>query len=160
MADYIFRPATRGDLPLLRSWRRMPHVVQWWGEAAIEDPEEALQDPRIACWIVAHRGRIFAYAQDYSPHDWSPHPFAYLPAGARGVDHYIGDPEMLGRGHGPGLFQRHCERLFAGRTPVIGTDPSPDNVRAIRAYEKAGFKAVSGPVDTRWGRSVLMEKWP
>jgi len=41
-----------------------------------------------------------------------------------------------------------------------GTDPHPDNARAIRAYEKAGFAAVSGPLDTRWGRAILMESWP
>jgi hypothetical protein len=32
--------------------------------------------------------------------------------------------------------------------------------RALRAYEKAGFKAVGGPLDTRWGRAILMERWP
>jgi aminoglycoside 6'-N-acetyltransferase len=159
MADYIFRSVTRQDLPLLRLWRRQAHVIRWWGEPEVEDPQEALADDRINCWIVAYRGKAFAYAQDYSPHEWSLHPFAYLPTGSRGVDQYIGLPEMIGLGHGPALLKRHCERLFAQGAPAIGTDPDPDNVHAIRAYEKAGFKAVSGPVETRWGRAILMEKW-
>jgi aminoglycoside 6'-N-acetyltransferase len=34
-------------------------------------------------------------------------------------------------------------------------DPDPDNVRAIRAYEKAGFYR-NCPVDTPDGRALLM----
>jgi aminoglycoside 6'-N-acetyltransferase len=156
---YAFRAATADDLPLLRAWRAQPHVVRWWGPADVEDPAEALADARIAAWIVAHGGRPFAYAQDYSPHDWHPHSFAHLPAGSRGIDQYIGEPDMIGRGHGSAFVRDHCDRLFAAGAPAIGTDPHPDNARAIRAYEKAGFAAVSGAVDTRWGRAILMERW-
>jgi aminoglycoside 6'-N-acetyltransferase len=120
--------------------------------------EETLADARVAMWIVEHLGRPFGYAQDYSPHDWDPHPFAYLPAGSRGIDQYIGEPDMLGLGHGSAFVRAHCERLFEAGAPAVGTDPSPDNARAIRAYEKAGFSPVAGPVETRWGRALLMER--
>lgn len=76
------------------------------------------------------------------------------------MDQYIGKPDMLGRGHGTAFLRQQCTRLFEEGVPAIGTDPHPDNVRAIRAYQKAGFKIVSGPVDTRWGRAILMENWP
>jgi aminoglycoside 6'-N-acetyltransferase len=110
-------------------------------------------------WIVAYQGRPFAYAQDYSPHDWDAHPFAHLPLGSRGIDQYIGEPDLLDRGHGSAFVRAHCDRLFAAGAPAIGTDPHPENGRAIRAYEKAGFKIVSQPMDTRWGRAILMERW-
>ena len=93
------------------------------------------------------------------PHDWNPHPFAYLPTGARGIDQYIGEPDMLGRGHGSAFVRAHCDRLLDAGAPAIGTDPHPDNKRAIRAYEKAGFAVAGGPLDTRWGRAILMERW-
>jgi aminoglycoside 6'-N-acetyltransferase len=111
----------------------------------------------MALWIVERAGRPFAFAQDYACHAWDPHPFSYLPPGARGVDLYIGEPDMLDRGHGSALLRQQCDRLFAAGVPAIGTDPHPDNIRARRAYEKAGFVPVSGPVDTRWGRAILME---
>jgi len=138
----------------------MPHVARWWGRPEVEAGAEALADPRIDMWIVEHDGRPFAYAQDYAPHDWDDHPFAHLPAGARGVDQYIGEPDMLDRGHGTAFILAQCRRLFAEGAPAIGTDPHPDNARAIRAYEKAGFRIASAPLDTRWGRAVLMENWP
>lgn len=157
MPAYLFRPATLDDLPLLRSWRARPHVIEWWGEPEVEDPEEVLAENRAAMWIVEHQGRPFAYAQDYSPHDWDPHPFSYLPPGSRGIDQYIGEPDMIGRGHGSAFVRQHCERLFAAGAPAIGTDPHPDNARAIRAYLNAGFEIAAGPVETRWGRALLME---
>ena len=28
---YEFRPMTQADLPMVKRWLAMPHVVQWWG---------------------------------------------------------------------------------------------------------------------------------
>ncbi|HZG09547.1 MAG TPA: GNAT family N-acetyltransferase [Allosphingosinicella sp.] len=161
-AAYAFRPATLADLPMLERWRQAPAVLRWWGAWAHPQAEfEAhLADPAMTLWIVELGGRPFAYAQDYACHAWDPHPFSYLPPGSRGVDQYIGEPDMLGRGHGSAFLRRHCDRLFADGVPAIGTDPHPDNLRAIRAYRKAGFAVASGPIETRWGRAVLMERWP
>jgi aminoglycoside 6'-N-acetyltransferase len=156
---YRFRAVGPADLPLLQRWRAMPHVIQWWGPPDVEPEGEKLAEPDVAMWIVEHAGRPFAYAQDYDPHAWAPHPFSHLPPGARGIDQYIGEPDMLDLGHGSAFVHAHVERLFAGGAPAVGTDPHPDNARAIRAYEKAGFSIASGPLETRWGRAVLMECW-
>jgi aminoglycoside 6'-N-acetyltransferase len=160
MPAYAFRPVMPADLPLLREWRSRPHWTEWWGPAEADDRffEGAIADPHTSAWIVEHDGRAFAYAQDYDPHAWPGHHFAHLPPGARGIDQSIGDPALLGRGHGSAFVRVHCERLFAAGVPAIGTDPHPDNVRAIRAYEKAGFAVASGPLDTEWGRALLMER--
>jgi aminoglycoside 6'-N-acetyltransferase len=157
VSPYTFRPVEPADLPLLERWRSTPHVVQWWGPPDVEREAEKLEEPDIAMWIVEHRGRPFAFAQDYDPHAWEPHPFSHLPPGSRGIDQYIGEPDMLDRGHGSAFVRAHVERLFAAGAPAVGTDPHPENLRARRAYEKAGFTAVSGPVETRWGRAILME---
>ena len=161
--SYHFRPAVRADMELLRHWRAQEHVRKWWGWPDIEDFEQTLADPHVTQWIVEleqdGRRRPLAYAQDYSPADWDDHPFAHLPPGSRGIDQYIGDPELVGRGHGSAFVREHCARLFAEGAPAVGTDPNPDNARAIRAYEKAGFRIASEPIDTRWGRAILMENW-
>jgi len=154
---YRFRSVTEADLAMLRRWREQPHVIEYWGAPELEPEEEKLADPQVAMWIVEHDGRAFAYAQDYSPHDWAGHPFFYLPPGSRGIDQYIGEPDMIGRGHGSAFVRLHCERLFAAGAPAIGTDPHPDNMRARRAYEKAGFRVAGGPVETLWGLAMLME---
>lgn len=161
---YRFRAVTAADLPLVAKWRTRPHVTEWWGAPEDEAVAESFADPRIAMWIVEHLAegaapQAFAYAQDYDPHDWDDHPFAHLPPGSRGIDQYIGEPDMVGRGHGTAFVRLHCDRLFAAGAPAVGTDPRPDNHRAIRAYQKAGFTIASEPLDTLWGRAILMERW-
>jgi aminoglycoside 6'-N-acetyltransferase len=154
---YGFRPMTRDDFEMARRWLQTPEVQRWWvdeaGEVGLD--EDDLDEPDLRMWIVSFDGRPFAYLQDYAPHAWDGHHFASLPAGSRGIDQFIGEPEMIGRGHGTGLIRAHVERLFAEGAPAVGTDPDPDNARAIRAYEKAGF--TRGEVqDTAWGRCLLM----
>jgi aminoglycoside 6'-N-acetyltransferase len=145
--DYRFRPVRAADYPMLRRWREQPHVAAWWGAPDVEDAAEWEEDARVRMWIVEHAGRPFAYAQDYDPHGWD------------GIDQYIGEPDMIGAGHGSAFARAHCDRLFDEGAPAIGTDPHPDNGRAIRAYEKAGFAMTRGPVETLWGTALLMERW-
>jgi len=159
MPDYRFRSIAPRDLPLIARWRAMPHVIQWWGNPQGEPEADKLRDARIAMWIIEHDGRPFAFAQDYEVHGWDPHPFGHLPPGARGIDQYIGEADMLDCGHGSRFVREHVTMLFAHGAPAVGTDPHPDNRRACRAYEKAGFSATTGPVATRWGTAILMECW-
>jgi len=157
-AAYVIRRVTPADLPMIAGWRARPHVIEWWGEPGVEPEAEKLADPRIAMWIVEHDGRPFGFIQDYAAHDWDPHPFSYLPSGSRGLDLFIGETDMVAVGHGSRFLRQHVEAMFARGVPAAGADPHPDNARAQRAYEKAGFTVVSGPLDTRWGRAILMDR--
>ncbi len=109
-------------------------------------------------WIAETKARPFAFIQDYDVRAWSPHHFDYLPAGSRGMDVYIGEPEMLGLGHGSRFVRQHVDHLFSLGAPAVGIDPHPDNAAARRAFEKAGFTVASGPLDTRWSRAILMDR--
>ena len=150
-AAYGFRPASAADLPLLRSWIARPHVRAWWGEG---DPFDAgdLESPLFAAWIVETGGRPFAYMQDYAVHGFeADHHLGFLPPGARGIDQFIGEPDMTGRGHGTAFIGQRVRAMFGSCVPAVGTDPHPDNARAIKAYRKAGFRAEGPPRETRWG---------
>src|SRR5262249_56147847 len=61
------------------------------------------------------------------------------PRGTRGIDQFIGEPDMTGRGHGSSFIRAFIAGLLRTGTPRVLTDPDPANARAIRAYEKAGF---------------------
>lgn len=155
---YAIRPVAEADLPLIAEWRARPHVVRWWGEPSVEPEHEKLSEPRIALWLAELNGRPLAFIQDYDVHGWTPHHFDYLPPGARGMDMFIGEADLIGQGHGTRLVRLHAERLFAQGAPAIGIDPHPDNLAARRAYEKAGFVLTGGLLHTQWGYSVLMER--
>jgi RimJ/RimL family protein N-acetyltransferase len=54
------------------------------------------------------------------------------------------------------MVRAFVARLLADpRTTRVQTDPSPTNARAIRCYEKAGFRR-SREVETPDGRALLM----
>ena len=158
--DYAFRPMHAADLPLIRRWLALPHVLEWWG-----DPEEQyalvggdLDEPAMDQHIVSATGNPFGYIQCYDLTAWDSG-FGPQPVGTRGIDQFIGEPDMIGRGHGSGFIRQFVDDLLASGVPRVVTDPDPDNGRAIRAYEKAGF-VRDRLVDTPDGEALLMVRNP
>jgi aminoglycoside 6'-N-acetyltransferase len=154
---YTFRPAGVHDLPLLERWLRTAEVVRWWG-----DPQEQaallradLGDPRMVMRIVSLAGRPFAYAQDYDVHIWPQPHFAGLPPGTRSIDSFIGEPDLIDKGHGSRFLRLLAQLLRADGAPVVAIDPDVENLRARRAYAKAGFRGEA-VVETGAGPAVLM----
>ena len=152
---------TAADLPTMRQWLGRAHVAEWW-----VDPSEQfklvskdLAHPSIDQFIVACDCRSFAYLQCYDPSAWPGHGFGPLTDGARGIDQFIGEEDMIERGHGSGFVRAFANRLFAAGVPQVLTDPSPANARAIKSYEKAGFCKLRS-VDTPNGAALLMVRHP
>jgi aminoglycoside 6'-N-acetyltransferase len=106
-------------------------------------------------FIVAVGDAPFAYLQCYDPAAWPDNGFGPQPRGTRGIDQFIGEPDMIGRGHGSALVRSFVEALLRGGTPRVITDPNPANARAIRAYEKAGLQS-DRLVETPDGPALLM----
>lgn len=154
---YMFRPMTSADLPLLKRWLAAPHVVEWWGDAEeqFELVSGDLDEPAMDQFIVTTGDRPFAYIQCYNPEIWPEGGLGLHPDGTRGIDQFIGEIDMVGRGHGSAFIRAFAERVIAGGAPRVVTDPDPDNARAVRAYEKAGFEKMH-LVDTSDGTALLM----
>ena len=155
-ADYEFVPMTSSDLPLIRRWLETPHVSEWWHDPAeqFELVSGDLDHPDMAQFIVASDRRPFAYLQCYNLSDWNTG-FGPQPHGTRGLDQFIGEADMLDRGHGSAFIRSFAERLLAEGAPRVVIDPDPGNARAIRAYEKAGF-VKDRVVGTPDGPALLM----
>jgi aminoglycoside 6'-N-acetyltransferase len=153
---YEFRPMAAADLPMLRRWLAIPHVAQWWGNPAVQFAMVSgdLDHPAMDQYIVTAAGAPLGYLQCYSLTEWNTG-FGPQPDGTRGLDVFIAEPEMTGRGHGSALIRAFAERLLQAGTPRLVTDPDPANTRAIRTYEKAGFEK-DHLVDTPDGRALLM----
>lgn len=153
--SYAFRPMTADDIPLVQRWLAETHVAKWWHDPeTLEFVSGDLGHPDLAQFIVDLNGRPFAYLQCYQISDWHVG-FGPQPEGTRGLDQFIGEADMLGCGHGSAFIRAFIDQLFARGVPRMVIDPRPDNPRAIRAYEKAGFEK-SGIVDTPDGPALLM----
>ena len=159
-----FRPLTHEDLPMLHEWLSRPHIADWWGA------QEALAEiidhyapviggtSHVKCYIAFADDTPIGFIQSYVPaadhtdgwwvdeHD----------PGVRGIDQFLADGNRLGQGLGTAMIRAFVAMLFADPTVTrIQLDPSPDNARAIRAYEKAGFCAIR-EMETPDGRALLM----
>jgi len=129
-------------------------VKRWWDDgvktpypdAELEDYRSAIRgnDPTYR-YLAEIDGRPVGLFQHYRIAD-SPEYAEALALGedAVGVDLFIGETELVGRGHGPAMlrqFLRDVAFPFHGiDVCVIG--PSVNNTAAIRAYEKAGFRPL------------------
>jgi len=153
---YAFLPMSPDHLPMIRRWLETPEVVRWWGE-----PDEQyalvsgdLEHPDMDQFIVAVEDHPFGYIQCYLLSTWN-QCFGPQPSATRGIDQFIGEPDMIGRGHGSGFIRQFVDALPGQGIPRVVTDPDPDNIRAVRAYARAGFHSER-LVDTPDGPALLM----
>lgn len=158
------RMMTEADLPLLHDWLNRPHIKVWWGEDA-PSLEEVLHDyaPRRMAldhetpYIALLGDRPIGFAQSYVALGcgdgwWED----VTDPGLRGIDQFIGEAGLLNQGLGTRMVRALAERLFEDPAVTrIQTDPSPNNPRAIRCYEKAGFRRA-GNIITPDGPAVYM----
>ena len=78
---------------------------------------------------------------------------------AGGVDLSIGNPGKLAQGIGSGVLRAFAQRLVRQGYRTIVIDPDPENRRAVRAYERAGFRAIPRLLD-RTGGTLIMQYEP
>jgi RimJ/RimL family protein N-acetyltransferase len=163
-----FKRATEHDAQLIYSWFKEPYVAQWW---PVPESNEGFLDyflPRIRSrdtfpFVVYINDIPFGYIQYYyinrthekTGGDWLPHG---LPEKTTvGIDQFIGDPQYLHKGYGALMikeFIAYLHQLESHITTIV-LDPSPDNIVAIKCYEKVGFKHM-GIVNAPWGKAVFM----
>jgi aminoglycoside 6'-N-acetyltransferase len=105
-------------------------------------------------YIVSTAGSAFGYLQCYDLGEWNAG-FGPQREGTRGIDLFIGELSMIERGHGSALIRCFVDDRLQKGAPRIVTDPDPANVRAVRAYEKAGFEKHH-MIETPDGPALLM----
>lgn len=147
-----FEPVRSADLPLLQSWISAPHWQAWWGEPKTEigyirDMIEGRDSTRPFLFLLD--GVPAGYIQYWFIGDWQREPWVTdnpwlgeLPSDAVGVDLSIGPADLLSQGIGARVLRLFTEKLAAKGHRFIVIDPDPRNGRAVRAYEKAGYRIM------------------
>lgn len=162
-SPFDFRPLSIADMPLLHEWINRPHVAEWWDSPVTLDDVRVdfvscLSDDSDTQVFIAHLdGRAIGFIQSYvtarSGDGWWPNE---TDPGVRGIDQFLADETALNQGLGTAMVRAFVAQLFADPAVTrIQTDPSPANARAIRCYEKSGFRRV-GVVVTPDGQALLM----
>lgn len=149
-----FRPLGADDFPLLLEWLSKEHVKEWWN-----DGDDTLEK------VVRNYGEEETSLERFilvGSFDSGEKPIGYfqyylIPDGSIGIDQFIGEEECIDRGVGTNAIEMFCEMIMREREPTsIILDPSPENKRAIRCYEKAGFKHYETKAGEKEGLAYMM----
>ena len=151
-AGISFRPVTADDLAMLAEWLGRPHVQEWWGDVETQIGRfRAKLDGRDTTrpFIFEIGGKPAGYAQ-YSffddhktPDQLAKTPWLdLLPTGSVGIDLFIAERDLLSKGVGSSVVRMMAGMLRAEGHRSILIDPDSTNARAVRAYEKAGFRVM------------------
>ena len=161
-----FKRLVEADLPILTEWLNRPHVAERWDTArgcrSLEDVRRKYL-PRMADgsgtmpYLAYLNGVPIGYIQSYVAVDcgdgWWPDE---RDPGVRGIDQFLADANSLGQGVGTEMIREFVRLLFEDPTVTkIQADPAPNNHRAIRCYEKVGFRRV-GVTRTPDGAALFM----
>lgn len=160
--EITFRKLKAEDIPLLRQWFKEPHVAEFWEEPTSETELRdkylrQLKARDVRSYIIYLGSEPIGYIQEYEACLLSGGWWPDAQPGTFGMDQFIGRPDLINKGIGTRVIRFFTEVLFTNPDVLeIIADPSPKNERAIRAYEKAGFKHM-GPVTTPGGEALLMK---
>jgi aminoglycoside 6'-N-acetyltransferase len=146
------RPIREEDTAPLRAIRATPEVGMWWG--ALEDGFPLHDEPSATRFAIVADGTVagmIQYGEEYEPD--------YRHAS---IDLFL-DPARHGEGLGTDAVRTLAHHLIDADHHRITIDPAVDNVAAVRAYEKAGFRPVGvmrsswRDPDGVWRDALLME---
>lgn len=175
--NIIFKPFRKTDFPLMLKWLEMPHVKAWWpidqnlgvsGEHNTQWTPELIREKydsytkgyklengiakSISAYIIFVDETPIGYIQIYNAHDFSRvKPLTGLPSSLAAFDVLIGEENYLKQGIGSSAIVQFLKDHADAYTHIFA-DPDSNNIAAIRAYEKAGFKKIKDQpnIDEVW----------
>ncbi|MHB1446310.1 MAG: GNAT family N-acetyltransferase [Acidimicrobiales bacterium] len=155
--EISFRPLTVPDLALLVRWQSSPHVARWWLDPSDIESISAKYSPHIRgeertqVFIVELDRRPIGLIQRYRHADYQDWDRAVGVPDAAGIDYYIGEPDLIGRGLGStaiAIFALDTLRRYPEVDCVVAA-PQQENIASWRALEKAGFTRIwEGQLDS------------
>jgi aminoglycoside 6'-N-acetyltransferase len=145
----VLRPATDDDLDLLVGWLADPEVYRWWegrplSREEVADVYTGRRRPEVEPFVIEADGMPIGYLQFWQGTERS-----------GGIDMFL-VPKARGRGFGPDAARTASSFLLDQRGwTEVTVDPVVDNLRAIRAFERAGFSRESEELDKETDKRVL-----
>ena len=140
------------DKNLLLKWLTDERVLNYWeGKSAVFDLDRITEDfygeenVEVIRTIIEYQGQAIGYLQMYKLDNEALEEYSYQSTNKviYGMDQFIGEPEYWGKGIGTDFMKLVLQYLTKEKNAeIVILDPHVDNLRAIRCYEKVGFKKI------------------
>jgi len=162
------------DYELMATWLTDPRVLEFYEgrdqpfpfDRVVQEysPRVLREDGVTACILLCDR-RPIGYMQ-FCPVTSAEDRLSYgLEAGDEpvrifGTDQFIGEPEYWNRGIGTGAVKLLLSHLFdTMQARAVVVDPHVENSRAIRCYEKSGFRKIKILPRHELHEGVVRDSW-
>ena len=149
--EILIRDFTESDLPLLFRWLTDDTVLEYYEGRDVRFTMESLADhfleeiPDGFRVIFEYRNIPVGYGQAYQLSGEMYDEYEYPDEGhiVFAMDQFIGEPEYWNKGIGTSFLKLMVDYLKENNAAyAVLLDPHQNNHRAIKAYEKAGFKIL------------------
>lgn len=165
MENVSIRKMTHDDYQVMSEWLSTKEVLEFYGDIhspfTLEEVKRKYEprvigDHHVHPYIIDLENKPIGYMQHYYHDDKSKEEFGYSPSQhVIGIDQFIGVPSLFNKGYGTQIVRKFVDYICLNmQVDVIVLDPEITNTRAIRCYEKCGFREVKS---INSNQNVLME---
>ena len=149
--EILIRDLTADDLPLLLKWLTDERVLAYYEGRDVRFTMDSLaahflEEIPGGFRVIFEYGNIpVGYGQAYRLSGASFEEYGYPDTGrvVYAMDQFIGEPDWWNKGIGTSFLKLMAEYLKKEKAAgILLLDPHKNNFRAIRAYEKAGFRII------------------
>lgn len=164
--DWLIRHVEESDQHLLVKWLRDPRVLEYYeGRDKPYDLEAVnlefinVKDHIERC-IIEYHSETIGYIQIYPLDADTQKIYGISGNDFYGMDQFIGEPSYWNKGIGTELVSLIADYLISVRkAEQVYMDPQLRNPRALRCYEKAGFKKVKLLPEHEWHEGKFQDCW-
>lgn len=140
------------DFPLMLKWLTDDRVLEFYGGRDKKYTLETLKEHYTESWedevirvIIEYQGKPIGYGQIYKIYDELYEDYHYPKTNevVYGMDQFIGEVDYWSKGIGTKYTKMIFDFLKRERNAAaVILDPHQNNPRAIRSYQKAGFRII------------------
>ena len=144
-----FRNLCEDDFLTLYTWLKVPQVKEYWYQNESFTYQEVhdkytkrLKEGVVESYIIQKNNKDIGFIQCYIIDE--PHAFVVKDK-IKGIDLYIGEVDFIHKGYGKDIINSFVKNYIFNDSSIrfTGIDPEVDNLIAIKAYKKSGFKHVN-----------------
>ena len=150
--DVRVRTLTENDFALLLKWLSDERVLEFYGGRDKKYTLDEIKKHYSEVWqdevfrvIIEYKGKPIGYGQIYKLYDELYDEYHYPRSNeiVYGMDQFIGEPEYWSKGIGTKYTKMIFKFLKKEKNAnAVILDPHQNNQRAIRMYQKAGFRII------------------